>query len=73
MELKKIEEQKKHLIENKNKLENDLKKMKVLSPITGTVIIGTFDFGKWSGSKIFETKLNKKNRYLENTGFFYLI
>ena len=59
LELKKIEEQKKHLIENKNKLENDLKKMKVLSPITGTLIIGTFDLGKWSGSKIFETKLNK--------------
>ena len=59
LELKKIDEQKKHLIENKSKLENDLKKMKVLSPITGTLIIGTFDLGKWSGSKIFETKLNK--------------
>ena len=59
LELKKIEEQKKHLTENKNKLENDLKKMKVLSPIAGTLIIGTFDLGKWSGSKIFETKLNK--------------
>jgi multidrug efflux pump subunit AcrA (membrane-fusion protein) len=59
LELKKIEEQKKQLTVNKKRLENDLKKMKVLSPITGTVIIGTFDLGKWSGSKIFETKLNK--------------
>ena len=59
LEMKKIEEEKKILSENRVKLEKDLLTLKALSPIAGTLFVGTFDRGKWSGSKLFETKLKK--------------
>ena len=59
LEMKKIEEEKKFLSENRVKLEKDLLILKAKSPIAGTLFVGTFDRGKWSGSKLFETKLKK--------------
>lgn len=59
LEMRKIEEEKVILSENKLKLEKDLLKLKATSPIAGTLFVGTFDRGKWSGSKLFETKLKK--------------
>ena len=59
LEIKKIEEEKKHLQLKISRLEKDLNKLKAPSPIQGTIFVGTFDFGKWSGKKLFEPKLKK--------------
>ncbi len=59
LEIKKIEEEKRLLAENKVKLEKDLLKLKALSPVAGTLFVGTFDRGQWSGTKLFEAKLKK--------------
>jgi hypothetical protein len=59
LEMRKIEEEKRILSKNISRLEKDLLKLKATSPIAGTLFVGTFDRGKWSGSKLFETKLKK--------------
>ena len=59
LELQKLVEEKKRLSENISKLESDLATMKVHSPIAGTLFVGTFELGKWSGTKLFEPKLKK--------------
>ena len=59
LEIKKVEEEKRILSENKVKLEKDLVTLKALSPTAGTLFVGTFDRGKWSGTKLFEAKLKK--------------
>ena len=38
-------------------IEKDLIEIKALSPISGTIFVGKFDRGQWSGSKPFEQKL----------------
>ena len=40
-------------------IEKDLIEMKALSPISGTIFVGKFDRGQWSGSKPFEQKLKR--------------
>tara|TARA_B110000003_G_scaffold275171_1_gene317043 strand:+ start:3051 stop:4571 length:1521 start_codon:yes stop_codon:yes gene_type:complete len=57
LEIKKIEEGKRNLLENKIKLEKDLNKLQASAPIKGSLFVGTFDSGKWSGTKLFEAKL----------------
>ena len=59
LEMRKIEQEKVILSESKLKLEKDLLKLKATSPIAATLFVGTFDRGRWSGSKLFETKLKK--------------
>ena len=59
LEIKKVEEEKRILSENKVKIEKDLLTLKALSPTAGTLFVGTFDRGKWSGTKLFEAKLKK--------------
>jgi hypothetical protein len=59
LEIKKVEEDNRILSENKLKLEKDLVTLKALSPTAGTLFVGTFDRGKWSGTKLFEAKLKK--------------
>lgn len=59
LEIKKVEEEKRISTENKVKLEKDLLTLNALSPTTGTLFVGTFDRGKWSGTKLFEAKLKK--------------
>ena len=59
LELQKLEKEKNRLTEAKKKLEDDFQTMKTHSPITGRLFVGTFELGKWSGSKLFEPKLKK--------------
>ena len=59
LEMQKIQENKKNLITEIRKLEKDVLNLKALSPISGTIFLGTFQRGKWSGLKPFESKVKK--------------
>ena len=59
LEMQKILENKKNLITEIEKLEIDATELKALSPISGTLFLGTFQRGKWTGVKPFEPKLKK--------------
>ena len=59
LELEKVRENKKRLSNEMKEIEKDLIEMKALSPISGTIFVGKFDRGQWSGSKPFEQKLKR--------------
>jgi hypothetical protein len=59
LEIEKIQVNKNRLILEIREIEKDLDKMKSPSPIDGTIFIGKFDRGQWSGTKPFEQKLKK--------------
>ena len=59
LEIEKIQVNKNRLILEIKEIEKDLDKMIAPSPIDGTIFIGKFDRGQWSGTKPFEQKLKK--------------
>lgn len=59
LEKKKLEMNKKNLLNQKRKLEKDLSEMTLKSPEDGVLYWGTFERGKWSGIAPFKSKLKK--------------
>ncbi len=59
LEMKKLEMNKKNLLNRRKKLEKDLSEMTLKSPDKGTLYWGTFERGKWSGIEPFKSKLKK--------------
>lgn len=59
LERKKLEEERKILVNRKKNLEKDLQAMSMKSPLDGRLYWGTFERGKWSGTAPFKSKLQK--------------